>query len=76
MAGHDLKSERDIVTLQTFGNDIDAELAKSALRARGIHCMLMRENCDGKLALGIRLMVRAEDADTAKELLSGNQSSE
>jgi len=40
MPSHDSKDKQNVVTLRSFGNEFDAELAKSALTAAGIYCVL------------------------------------
>ncbi len=50
-------------------------IAKSMLDSAGIECLLGDENLvriDWFLADGIKLMVREEDADTARKLLEEN----
>ena len=53
----------------------EAMIAKSMLDSAGIECLLGDENLvriDWFLADGIKLMVREEDADTARKLLEEN----
>jgi hypothetical protein len=63
----------DLVSVRTFLNNIEAELALSALEAAGIHALLRRDDCGGvrpSLWLsGIDLLVRAEDAADAAAVL-------
>ncbi len=64
----------DLVTIRTFGNEFEANLAKSALDAFGIPAMLSHDDCGGQrphLAIGggIRLLVRSGDAEEAQEVL-------
>ena len=66
--------EPALITIQTFTNDPEAYLAKGALEAFGIDCMLGRDDCGGQrphltLTGGLRLLVRAEDAERAAEVL-------
>jgi hypothetical protein len=67
--------ESDLVTVRTFTNQPEAYLAKGALEAFGIECMVARDDCGGQrphLAFtgGLRLVVRAEDAQRAAEVLN------
>ena len=66
-------AEDELVTVQVFLNRFEAELALSALRSAGIDAMIRRDDCGGldpQLWLnGLSLLVRAEDAETAGELL-------
>jgi hypothetical protein len=72
------KDKPSVVTLRTFGNQFDADLAKSALTAAGIYCVLSHDDCGGMdpflTMFGIKLVVRAEDAARAKEILDGEAS--
>jgi hypothetical protein len=66
--------ELELVTVDVFTNEPEAYLAKGALEAFGIDCMISRDDCGGQrphLALtgGLRLMVRANDAQRAAEVL-------
>lgn len=67
-----------LVTIRSFISESEAEIAKSALAAFGIDCMLSRDDCGGQrphLSLGepIRLIVRSEDAETAEEVLTNRE---
>ena len=66
----------DNVELQvvgTFSNRIDAEIAQGALRSAGIHSLISADDAGGIRPdlgrRGIRLMVRAEDAEEAAALI-------
>ena len=63
-----------LVTVGTFMNHIEADLAKSALEAAGINAMLISDDCGGVRPHlwmgGIRLLVRDEDAQRALEILN------
>jgi hypothetical protein len=63
----------DLVSVRTFLNNMEAELALSALEAAGIHALLRRDDCGGvrpSLWLsGIALLVRSEDAADAAAVL-------
>lgn len=61
------------VILQTFYTRLEADVAKSVLNAAGIEAMIlgdsdggMREHLPGA---GYRLLVRAEDAEAARDVL-------
>jgi Putative prokaryotic signal transducing protein len=80
MTSHDStgkdKDKPSVVTLRTFDNELDAELAKSALTAAGIYCVLSHDplwRMDPFLSStpGVNLTVRAEDAPRANEILDG-----
>ncbi len=74
---HSGETEPDLVTIRTFVSEFEANLAKSALQAAGIDCMISRDDCGGmepplSMAQGFKLVVRADDADRAAEVL-GNE---
>ena len=62
-----------LVVVRSFLNDIDAELAVSALDAAGIPALIRRDNCGGvrpHLALsGIQVVVRDSDVEDANAVL-------
>lgn len=62
-----------LVTVRTFLNRIEAELALSALEAAGIDAVLSRDDCGGvrpSLWLsGVDLLVRPEDYRRASDVL-------
>lgn len=63
-----------LVTVSTFYDRMEAELAKSVLQASGIESMIMADDAGGMrpsllVGSGARLIVRAEDAERAAELL-------
>ncbi|MFI5059190.1 MAG: putative signal transducing protein [Candidatus Acidiferrales bacterium] len=65
----------DLVTIRTFIHEFEAIVAKSALEAAGINCMITADDCAGlqpslSMAQGIRLVVRSDDADQAEEVLT------
>ena len=64
----------DLVTIRTFINAVDAELARSALEAAGIDAMLRADDCGGTrphLWLGgVEVVVREADLERAEEILS------
>ena len=63
-----------LVTVGTFLNHIEADLAKSALEAAGIDAMILSDDCGGVRPHlwmgGIRLLVRDDDAQRALEILN------
>ena len=64
----------DLVVVRTYLNNFDAELAKSALEAANIESMIKADDCGGTRPglwmSGVELIVRAEDAATAREVLA------
>lgn len=70
-------SDAGLVVVRTFLNNMEAELAYSALEAAGIHALIRRDDCGGvrpSLWLsGIALLVRADDAGDAIALLETPQ---
>jgi Putative prokaryotic signal transducing protein len=65
----------DLVTIRTFANEFEAQIAQSALEAFGIHCMTSRDDCGGQrphltLTGGVQLVVRSVDAERAEEVLT------
>jgi hypothetical protein len=63
----------DLVVVRTYLNRIDAELAHSALRAAGIVSMIDADGAGGTQPGlwmgGVKLLVRADDAAQAAEIL-------
>ena len=72
-------SSDDLVVVGTFLNMIDAELAKSALESADIDALIQADDAGGMRphlqVHGVRLLVRAEDADRATDLLENSQDS-
>lgn len=65
----------DLVTLLTFVNESEAQIAKSALNAFGIDAILSQDDCGGQrphltMAGGIQLLVRSADAEQAEDVLT------
>ncbi len=62
-----------LTVVRTYLNGFEGELAKSALEAAGITAMLHTDDCGGLRPHlwmgGIQLVVRAEDAARAAEVL-------
>jgi Putative prokaryotic signal transducing protein len=67
-------SQTELVAIETFVNRIDAELASSLLAASGIDVFVSADDAGGGypgvIGFGVRLLVRAEDAERATTLLS------
>ena len=63
----------DLVVVRTFPNAIEAELAKSALISAEVDSIVQADDAGGMrphLAMPhVRLLVRAEDADRANDIL-------
>jgi hypothetical protein len=62
------------VVIKSFGARAEAELAMALLEANGIACRIAADDCAGMLpnlsqAQGVRLLVTAQEADAARELL-------
>jgi hypothetical protein len=77
-AGSDDTASQDLIAIRTFLSESEADIAKAALEAFGVECMLSHDDCGGQrphlnLAGGIRLLVRSNDAEQAEEVLSGSQ---
>ena len=71
-------SETDLVVVRTFADRIEAELAHSALEAAGIESMIRADDAGGlrpamAFSNGIALLVRAEQASAAAEVLAADQ---
>jgi hypothetical protein len=63
-----------LVTVRTFTNEADAELAKTQLKSAGIRCFLSGDDCGGlrpalTMTRGIKVVVRADDGARAAEIL-------
>jgi Putative prokaryotic signal transducing protein len=64
----------ELVTVRIFTSEPEANIAKGALEAFGIDCIITRDDCGGlrphmALTQGLRLLVRADDAARATEVL-------
>ena len=66
-------NDTELVVVGTFLNQVDADLAKGALEAADIEAMLSADDAGGQRPHmwrgGIRLLVRAEDAEEATAIL-------
>ena len=64
----------ELVVVGTFLNQIEAEMAKGALEAAEIESMISADDAGGLRPHlwmgGVRLLVRAEDAEHATEILA------
>jgi hypothetical protein len=65
----------ELVTIRTFLNHIDADLAKGALHAAGIEAMISADDGGGTrphlwTGTGVRLLVREADREEAESVLS------
>ena len=74
MSSESETAEFELVTVRTFTNEAEANIAKGALEAFGIDCMITRDDCGGlrphlTLTGGLRLLVRADDAARAAAVL-------
>ncbi|MEP6730107.1 MAG: DUF2007 domain-containing protein [bacterium] len=64
----------DIVVLREFGNEVEAQFAATVLEANGIPAKVMADTAGGAfpsmaVLFPVRLLVRADDAAIARELL-------
>jgi hypothetical protein len=62
-----------LVVVKSFRNRFDADMARSALEAAGIESLIRSDDCGGQYVhfwmSGVALVVRADDAATALEIL-------
>jgi Putative prokaryotic signal transducing protein len=68
--------DEKLMAVGTYPNKIDAELAQSALEAADIEAIVTADDAGGLqpglwVGEGVRVLVRAEDAERAKEILGG-----
>jgi hypothetical protein len=66
--------DETLVTVGTYPNKIDAELAQGALEAADIESMVSADDAGGLqpgfwVGEGVKVLVRAEDAERAKKVL-------
>jgi hypothetical protein len=61
----------DLIVLSTFRSAADAQIAKGVLDAAGIESMIRSDNAGGMYPAigGADLLVRAEDAEKASEVI-------
>jgi hypothetical protein len=67
-----------MVVVRTFANTVEADLAASWLEASGVDSMVLADDVGGTYPMfqttrGVRLMVRSEDEDRAKEILETSE---
>lgn len=65
----------ELVTIATFANSIQANLAKGELEEEGIHSVVAGDDLGGTLAfmtssIGVKLCVRREDIKAARQVLT------
>lgn len=65
----------ELMTIATFGNYLQANLARDELRANGIHCVVPGDDPGGFLgmytgSMGVKLCIRREDHKAARQILS------
>ena len=62
-----------MVTVARFESPVEAQIAKGALESAGVECLLVGENANNLLqaAFRVRIQVRAEDEEAAREVLAG-----
>ncbi len=70
----DQHANRPLVVVRSFGDRFEADLAQSALEAAGIESLIRSDDAGGMrpamtFANGAELLVRAEDAERADEIL-------
>ncbi|MCL4503867.1 MAG: DUF2007 domain-containing protein [Deltaproteobacteria bacterium] len=68
----------DAIVLETFPNRIEAEMAAGLLASEGVEAMVVADDAGGaypslQFVRGVRLMVAAEDAYRAREILRDMQ---
>ncbi|MBI5870795.1 MAG: DUF2007 domain-containing protein [Actinobacteria bacterium] len=65
----------EIVILMRYPSEMDAIFARTLLESEGIEAMIMKDDAGGmepqfQLTQGVRLMVRAEDLEKARDLIA------
>jgi hypothetical protein len=70
-------TDSELVTIRSFSSESEALVAKSALDAFGIESILSADDCGGQrphltLSNGIRLSIRSEDAEEARDVLAND----
>ncbi|MGH9639032.1 MAG: hypothetical protein ACRD3Y_03145 [Bryobacteraceae bacterium] len=68
------EEQTSLVTIRVFTSESEADVAKAALEAFGIKCITGPSDAVGdvpslRMAQGIPLLVRSEDADEAEQVL-------
>ena len=66
--------DHTLVRVRTFVNRFESDMAKSALEAAGIECLVRADDAGGlrpdMQVRGVDLLVRAEDAKRAEAILA------
>jgi hypothetical protein len=70
-----MNTSHELVVIQRYVDEMSAQIAAVALEANGVPAMVSADTAGGALpsmafAFPVRLLVRAEDAALARELLS------
>ena len=71
--GNTSNFSESLVVLQTYDNTMQAEIAKSMLESAGIYAVLHGEYMSSiyaAVAFPVRLMVKPEDVEEARNILS------
>ena len=74
MSGGKMKQRK--VVVESFENEIDAEIAKARLEAEDIEASIVKDDAGGMFpslqqTAGVRLLVPEDRAERAKEILRG-----
>lgn len=61
--------------LRVFGNDMDAQVARTKLESEGIQALVSSDDCGGtqpflQLTNGVRLMVDEKDLERSEQVLA------
>lgn len=69
-----VEDNKNLVIVEKYSSDMEAQLAQTTLKAAGIDSVIMRDGADGMLQVleyieGISLLVNEEEAEEAKALL-------
>jgi hypothetical protein len=68
-------ADSELVTLRTFLNHVDADLAKSVLDSMGIESLISADDAGGMrpglwTGSGVRLLVRRQDVELAAAIIA------
>ena len=68
-------TDSELIVIRTFGTKFEADIAKSALDAANLDAMIKADDAGGAqpglwAGSGVELLVRAEDAERATEILN------
>jgi len=66
-----------LIVLEVFNNEIDAEIVKGRLNASGIDAFVSKDDCGGmrphlQPSQGVRLLIPDSDIELAKEILQSD----